>query len=195
MDQNLRVLFERALGDEPLPPPGDLAQEAMAGGRRRRRRRHLLAGGVAGVVTVLATVVAVNLATAPPSIPTAMSLAIGPGCSQPVEVVDEIAVFLRHDVTDRQLADLDESLRSDPRVRQVRFQTREAAYEKFKEMYRDAPDLIAAVKPRQIPESFRVTLAQPEQSPPMEEELRRRPGVEAVVRTACEGRPGAGEGE
>jgi hypothetical protein len=29
----------------------------------------------------------------------------------------------------------------------------------------------------------------------MEEELQRRPGVEAVVRTVCDGRQGAGEGE
>jgi cell division transport system permease protein len=194
MDQDLRVLFERALSDEPVPPPGDLAQEAMAGGRRRRHRR-LLAGGVAGVVIALAAVVAVDVATAPPSTPTAMSLAIRSGCGQPVEVEDEIAVFLREDVTDRQRADLDESLRSDPRVWQVRFVTREAAYEKFKEVYRDAPDLLAAVKPGQIPESFRVTLAQPEQSLPMEEELQRRPGVEGVVRTVCDGRQGAGEGE
>jgi cell division transport system permease protein len=195
VDQTLRVLFERALSDEPLPPPGDVAAEAMAGGRRLRRRRHLLAGGVAGVVTTLATVVAVNMATAPPSVPTAMSLATRPGCSQPVEVADEIAVFLRHDVTDRQRADLDESLRSDPRVRQVRFETREAAYEKFKQMYRDAPDLVAAVKPAQLPESFRVTLAEREERLPMQEELQRRPGVEIVVGTVCDGRQRAGEGE
>jgi cell division transport system permease protein len=195
VDQTLRVLFERALSDEPLPPPGDVAAEAMAGGRRLRRRRHLLAGGVAGVVTTLATVVAVNVATAPPSVPTAMSLATRPGCSQPVEVADEIAVFLRHDVTDRQRADLDESLRSDPRVRQVRFETREAAYEKFKQMYRDAPDLVAAVKPAQLPESFRVTLAEREERLPMQEELQRRPGVEIVVGTVCDGRQRAGEGE
>lgn len=195
MVHNLRVLFERALSDEPFPPPGDLAQEAMAGGRRRRRRRHLLAGGVAGVATALAAVLAVDVATAPPPTPTMMSLAVRSGCGQPVEVEDEIAVFLRADVTDQQRVDLDESLRSDPRVQRVRFETRKAAYEKFKEMYRDAPDLLSAVKPGQIPESFRVTLAQPEQSPPMEEELRRRLGVDAVVRTVCDGPQGAGEGE
>jgi hypothetical protein len=56
VDQNLRVLFERALGDEPVPSPGDLAQEAMVQGTRLRRRRSLLAGGAAaGVVAVFAT--------------------------------------------------------------------------------------------------------------------------------------------
>ena len=136
MDQDLRVLFERALGDEPVPPPGDLVQEAMAGGRRRRRRR-LLAGGVVGAVIALAAVGAVDVATAPPSTPTAMSLAARLGCGQPVQAENEIAVFLEQDITDRQRADLDESLRSDPRVRRVRFESREAVYEKFKEIYRE----------------------------------------------------------
>jgi hypothetical protein len=48
------MLFERALDDEPVPPPGDLAQEAMAERARLRRRRGLLAGGsAAGVLAVL----------------------------------------------------------------------------------------------------------------------------------------------
>jgi hypothetical protein len=65
VDQTLRVLFERALDDEPVPPPGDLAQEAMAHGARLRRRRGLLVGGsAAGVLALLATVVALNM-TAP----------------------------------------------------------------------------------------------------------------------------------
>jgi len=195
VEPSLRVLFDRALSDEPSAPPGDLAREAMAGGRRQRRRRHLLAGGVAGVVTALVAAVAVNVATAPPSIPTAMTLAVGPACRQPVVVEDELAVFLRQDVTDRQRANLDESLRSDPRVQRLRFETREAAYEKFRQMYRDSPDLVAAVKPGQLPDSFRVTLVQPERSLPFQEEIQRRPGVETVVRTVCDGRQPAGEGE
>jgi cell division protein FtsX len=189
------VLFDRALTDEPPAPPGDLAREAMAGGRRQRRRRHMLAGGVAGVVTALVAAVAVNVATAPPSIPTAMSLAVGPVCDRPVVVEDELAVFLNDDVTDRQRADLDELLRSDPRVERLRYESRESAYEQFKEMYRDSPDLVAAVQPGNLPESFRVRLVQPEQSLPFQEELQRRPGVETVVRTVCDGHQPAGEGE
>ncbi|MEH1166164.1 hypothetical protein V6V47_12335 [Micromonospora sp. CPCC 205539] len=55
MDQNLHLLFDRALADEPVPPPGDLAARAMATGAGLRRRRHgLLAAGAAGVATILA---------------------------------------------------------------------------------------------------------------------------------------------
>lgn len=157
MDQSLKTLFDRALSDEPLPPPGDLAQEAMASGRRRRRRRHLVVGGVASVVTVLAAVVAVNVTTAAPTTPTAVALANPPGCPQ---VVNEIAVFLENDITDEQRAALDDWLRSDPRVRQARYESKEVAYAKFREMYWDAPDLVNAVKPDQLPASFRVTPAE-----------------------------------
>jgi cell division protein FtsX len=170
----------------------------MTGGRRRRRRWQLLAGGgVAGVVTVLATVVAVNVASTPPATPTAMSLAMSlmtnPPCGQAAQAETEVAVFLRSDVTDRQRADLDESLRTDPRVRQVRYESKEASYEKFKQMYRDAPDLVAAVKPSHLPEAFRITMAWPSERLALKEELEQRPGVETVVATTCDQRAGEGE--
>jgi cell division protein FtsX len=148
---------------------------------------------MAGVVTVLATVVAVNVASSPPPTPSAMALAIGPGCGQPEQAAVEVAVFLLEDVTDQQRADLDESLRSDPRIRQVRYDSREVAYERFKRMYQDEPDLVAAVKPGQLPASFRLTLAHGERRVALEEELRQRPGVETVVGTICGKLVGEGE--
>lgn len=193
MDQNLRVLFERALSDEPASPPGDLAQEAMAIGRRRRHRRHLLTGGVAGAVTVLATVVAVNMASTPPATPVAMSLMARPLCGEPAEPAIEVAIFLKPDITDQQRASLAESLRSDPHVLRVRYESKEAAYAKFKEMYRDAPDLVGAVKLRDMPDSFRVTMAASSDRLALQEESERQPGVESVVGKIC-GQP-AKEGE
>lgn len=192
MDQGLKVLFDRALSNEPLPPPGDLAQEAMAGGRRRRRRRHLVVGGAAGVVTVLATVFALNLATAEPDTAKAISFATRPGCTQ---VATEIPVFLTQDITDAQRASLDAWLRSDPRLRQVRYESKETAYEKFRQTYRDAPDLIAAVKPGQLPESFRIEVARGTAWTALQEEIRARPGVEDVVGEECAGGKRPGEGE
>ncbi len=192
MDQNLRVLFERALSDEPLPPPGDLARDAMASGRRRRRRRHLLAGGVASVTIALAAVVTVNVASTPPSTPTAMSLAPRPECSQAVVPPAEITLFLDDDVTDAQRTSLDRWLRSDARVQQARYESRETAYETFKQMYRHAPDLVAAIKPGQLPEAFRVTLTERSGHLEFIEDAKRWQGVETVIEMTCV-RPGEGE--
>ncbi|WDP98169.1 hypothetical protein PVK74_19975 [Micromonospora chalcea] len=62
MNQKLRVLFERALEVEPVPPTGELAREAMAGGAALRRRRRLVTGGTAAcLVTIAAVLVALNL--------------------------------------------------------------------------------------------------------------------------------------
>ena len=54
-------------------------------------------------------------------------------------------------------------LKADPLVKESIYETKEQAYERFKEMYEDAPDLVNAVKPDQLPESFRVKLNDPEQ--------------------------------
>ena len=191
MDQSLRVLFDRALSDEPLPPPGDMAREAMVGGRRLRRKRQLVIGGAAGLIAVLAAVVAVNVGTGPSTPLTAVALAMRAGCVER----DEIAVFLNQDVTDQQRAALDASLRSDPRVRAARYESKEQAYAAFKWHYRDAPDLVNAVRPDQLPESFRVTPAGSSGRLALQEELQRRPGVETVVGDICVHEKRSGEGE
>lgn len=194
MDQHLHVLFGRVLGDEPLPPPGDLAQEAMAGGRRLRRRRRLVVGGAAAVVTVLAAVGAVNLATTPPPAPALLDVATAPDCARLESAPAEAAILLRSDITDQQRFQLDRALRADRLVAQVRYESKEAAYEKFKQMYRDAPDLLAAVKPDQMDDSFRVTLADRSQHWALREAFADWPGVQTVVGGhACATSPGEHE--
>jgi cell division protein FtsX len=186
----MRVLFERALDDEPVPPPGDLAQEAMAEGTRLRRRRGLLAGGsAAGVLAVLVTVVALNmtasrLGTAPES--AAMAQPASTACVMGVQHdATDVAIFLRDDITDQQSLDLYHALRSDPLVLTTTFESREQQYEKFKALWRDSPDLVAAVKADQMPDSYRVTLSKPAQFPAFEARYKGMRGVEVLVGSRC----------
>ncbi|MEH1130452.1 permease-like cell division protein FtsX [Micromonospora sp. CPCC 206061] len=188
MQDSLRTLFDRALDDEPPQPPGELAREAMASGKRLRGRRRLLAGGgAAGFATVLVAVIAVGAARTPAPEPAdAVAMAMRPAaCTETARKLVEAVLFLRADVTDRQRADLDELLRSDARVLQVRYESRQAAYAKFKEMYRDAPDLVASVKPEHLPESFRVKLARPSGYATFVKDVEGRPGVETAVVGEC----------
>ncbi|SCG76463.1 permease-like cell division protein FtsX [Micromonospora humi] len=203
MDQNLHVLFERALGVEPAPPTGDLAREAMVAGTALRRRRGLLAGGTAaGLVAVAATLVALNLA---PSSTEPVSPVVAAGALLPSadptcdrrwgrETVD-VRVFLRPEITDQQRLDLRDALRSDPLVRNVTFQGHDEAYARFKEMYRDSPDLVNAVKPEQMPESFQVTLARAADFSRLVAGFRHTGGVDQILGGPCPARSGAGEGE
>ncbi len=74
----------------------------------------------------------------------------------------EVSIFMREDVTDAQRANLDSALQGDPLVASKTFESKEDAYEKFKTLWRDTPDLVNSVKPGQLPESFRVKLKNPE---------------------------------
>ncbi|MDQ7904842.1 permease-like cell division protein FtsX [Phytohabitans sp. ZYX-F-186] len=93
----------------------------------------------------------------------------------------EVAIFLNNDVTDQQRSDLDSALKSDPLVAEVIYESKEQAHEKFKTMYADAPDLVNAVKPGQLPESFRVRLKNPEQFQQINDRYKNTEGVETIV--------------
>lgn len=198
MNQNLRVLFERALDTEPEPPTGDLAHDAMSAGTALRRRRHLLTGGaLAGVVTVVATLLALNVApetraTRPVVAAAAPMPSAGPACDRRAgsETAD-VQVFLRQEVTERQRDDLRDALRSDPLVQSVTLVSREEAYARFKEAYRDNPDLVAAVRPDQFPESFRVGLARATDFSRFVAGFDHRSGVDEIVGDPCPTRSGS----
>ncbi|GLI02558.1 permease-like cell division protein FtsX [Phytohabitans aurantiacus] len=187
MRDSLRTLFDRVLEDEPPQPPHELARAAMtSGGRLRDRRRLLAGGGVAGVATALVAVIGLSASPAPATEPAkAVAMAMRPACTDAARNLVEAAIFLRADVTDEQRAALDESLRSDSRATEVRYESGQAAYEKFKRMYRDAPDLVAAVKPEQLPDAFRVKLDRPSQYGRFVEEFQGRPGVESAAVGVC----------
>ena len=193
MQQNLRGLFERALDDEPLPPPGDPVEEAMTRGRRIRRRRGLLVGGTATAV-IAATTVALNLALTPAAPPPQVSMAAmlmppaNATCTWPVQDnASKVAVFLTDTITEGQLNTLREALRSDPVVRDAQFESRSEAYEKFKKLWADSPDFVASVSVDSLPQSFRVELAQPSGYRQFAARFASRPGVQDLVGESCPG--------
>ncbi|MFJ1541684.1 permease-like cell division protein FtsX [Micromonospora chalcea] len=203
MDQKLHVLFERALGVEPVPPTGDLAREAMTGGAALRRRRRLVTGGAAACLVMIAAVlVALNLTPAtrepvPPVVAAgALMPSADPTCEQQWgdEPVD-IRVFLRREITDQQRLGLRDALRSDPLVRGVTFQSRDEAYARFEEMYRNSPDLVDAVKPEQMPESFQVTLTRAKDYSLLVANFHDRDGVDQILGGPCPAHSASGEGE
>jgi cell division transport system permease protein len=74
----------------------------------------------------------------------------------------EVSIFLKsQDVTEDQKTAIKTDLENDPLVQTVNFETREQAYQRFKEIYSGAPEMIALTKPESLPESFRVKLKDP----------------------------------
>ncbi|WP_147457211.1 permease-like cell division protein FtsX [Micromonospora pisi] len=102
-----------------------------------------------------------------------------PSPSRPVPI--DIVLFLRNDVTGPQKQEVEARLRALPSVTRFTFETREQAYERFKETFKDAPELVASVRPEDLPEAFKVTLADRTAAEPVLAELRQLPGVAEVT--------------
>ena len=95
----------------------------------------------------------------------------------------EVSIFLKADITDEQRSALDGELRADPLVAEggVTYESREEAYENFRQLYRDSPDLVESVKPDTLPESFRVKLKDPQKFKEISERYKDKAGVDDIV--------------
>ncbi|MFE9688665.1 permease-like cell division protein FtsX [Micromonospora sp. NPDC005806] len=93
----------------------------------------------------------------------------------------EVSIFLKTDVNEQQRTDLDAKLKGDPLVKEVTYVDKQQAYERFQKMYADAPDLVNAVKPDQLPESFRLKLKNPEQYKNIYNQYKDTEGVDEIV--------------
>nr|MDT0659186.1 permease-like cell division protein FtsX [Micromonospora sp. DSM 115978] len=93
----------------------------------------------------------------------------------------EVSIFLDSEVSEEQRTGLDAALKSDPLVRDVIYESKDDAYNRFKEMWQDAPDLVNAVNPDQLPESFRVRLINPEQYDQIFEKYKDTEGIDEIV--------------
>jgi cell division transport system permease protein len=93
----------------------------------------------------------------------------------------EVSIFLASDITEEQREALDISLRSDPLVASYYHETSEEAYERFKSLFSDAKDLVDAIRPESLPESFRVRLTDPEQFQKINERYQGSEGISEIV--------------
>lgn len=93
----------------------------------------------------------------------------------------EVSIFLASDVSEEQRTGLQSSLDSDPLITTVTYESREEAYNRFQTLYADAPDLVNAVKPDQLPESFRIKLVDPEEYQAIFDKYNGTEGIDEIV--------------
>ncbi|SBT54801.1 permease-like cell division protein FtsX [Micromonospora narathiwatensis] len=93
----------------------------------------------------------------------------------------EVSIFLKTDVNEQQRNDLQAKLETDQLIKGVTYVDKQQAYERFQKMYADAPDLVNAVKPDQLPESFRLKLVNPEQYKNIYDQYKTTEGVDEIV--------------
>jgi cell division transport system permease protein len=92
----------------------------------------------------------------------------------------QVSIFLTNDVTEAQRTTIKEKLKSDGTVKSYEYETKQEAYKRFKELFKDSPDLVENVKPESLPESFRVKLNDPSKANVTDADYKNLPGVDQV---------------
>jgi cell division transport system permease protein len=82
--------------------------------------------------------------------------------------------------TDAQRADVEQALRSNPEVAEVFYETREQAYQQFREYYADNEPILKSASVDMMQDSFRVKLKNPEEFQGVVSAVKGMPGVEQV---------------
>lgn len=98
----------------------------------------------------------------------------------------EVSIFLCDGrtcpaITPQQREDLQASLRDEPVVDRVFFESKREAYENFVDKFENNPDLLETITPDALPASFRLKLDQPERFAVIRDKYQAQPGVEDIV--------------
>jgi cell division transport system permease protein len=98
----------------------------------------------------------------------------------------EVSIFLCDGrtcpaITPEQQETLRSELEAHSVVQEVFYESKEDAYERFTELFRDQPNLVESVDPDVLPASFRVKLQDPELFRVISQEFVAYPGVEEIV--------------
>lgn len=92
----------------------------------------------------------------------------------------EVSVFIRDAASTDQITALGSKISDMPEVEKVFFESREEALQRFRELFRDSPDLIGNVDADAMPQSYRVKLRDPEKFAVIRARLAGDPTVEEV---------------
>ncbi len=92
----------------------------------------------------------------------------------------EVSVFLRDDASDAQIDALGRKITGFPEVERATFESREQAYENFKELFKDNQALIDNTTVEAMPQSYRIKLVDPEQFGVIRFRLAAEPAVDEV---------------
>ncbi|MGH2705002.1 MAG: permease-like cell division protein FtsX [Actinomycetota bacterium] len=93
----------------------------------------------------------------------------------------EINVFLRDDITPEQSKELGAAISAMPEVGRVFFVSQEKAFNEYKEMFKDSPQLYENVDPSALPASYRIKLKDPKTVEAVRSRIEGQPGVDEVT--------------
>ncbi len=91
-----------------------------------------------------------------------------------------VTVFLSQDVSSEQRDALQADLLQMQEVRSVEYENKQQAYETFRRLFKDQPDIVRNTSPEALPESFRVQLRDPRSFEVIRDRLEGRPGIGTI---------------
>jgi cell division transport system permease protein len=92
----------------------------------------------------------------------------------------QVSVFLTKDVTQPERDAIRQELDQLPEVKQVYYESKQQAYLRFKQQFKDVKSLVKSTPPDALPESFRVQLKDPQKYLVVSSAVQRMPGVDEV---------------
>jgi cell division transport system permease protein len=92
----------------------------------------------------------------------------------------EVAVFLKRDVTPDTRDAIQRQLQEMREVADVNYESKQQAYETFKKLFRDEPDIVENTTVDALPESFRVKLKDPNQFAVVRDRLSGSAGIDQI---------------
>jgi cell division transport system permease protein len=92
----------------------------------------------------------------------------------------ELEIFMNVKATQGQIEAMNRALKADKDVRSFRYLTKQDAYNEFKNLFRDQPDLVRTTTPDALPPSFRVAPSRAELTQTVAERYQASPGVDEV---------------
>jgi len=92
----------------------------------------------------------------------------------------EVSVFLREDASPEEVEGLGRTISLMPEVQDVFFESKDQAYARFLELFKDSPALVENVAPDQLPSSYRVKLKDPEKFSVISARLSGEPAIEQI---------------
>src|SRR2546423_9230559 len=93
----------------------------------------------------------------------------------------EGSIFMKADAAPEEIDAVDRELRAMPEVKKVRFVTKQGAYDEFRKMFSNSPDMLETLNADQMPPSFRVVPRQAQQIDVVGGRFKDRAGVRDVV--------------
>ncbi len=93
----------------------------------------------------------------------------------------EVSIFISNDATPEQITSIGDSLKSDSLVKSSSFEDHNQAFEKFKKMTVNQPNLVAVTTAANLPQSYRVKLKDPDKFADINTKYKDMPGVANVV--------------